>query len=138
MSKKTAATWWLVERHSCQSLVMVRRASCVEDFGLKPYWQSDRTLFLRRKSITLLWIHLSSTFEIRERREMGQLFEASDLWIGVMLDHFHSSGMEHCLREKLNKAVKAGVIEQAVLRSITLEIPSGPDAVLTLCVESSL
>ena len=71
MSKKTAATWRLVERYSCQSLVMVRRASCVDDFGLKPYWQPDRRSFLRRKSITLLWIHLSSTLEIKER-EMGR------------------------------------------------------------------
>ena len=72
MSKKTAATWRLVQRLLCQSLVMVRRASCVDDLGLKPYWQSDTRWFFNRKSITLLWIHLSSTLEIRERREMGR------------------------------------------------------------------
>lgn len=72
ISKKTAATWWVVERFSYQSLVMDRRASCVDDLCLKSYWQSDRRFFLCRKYITLLWIHLSSTVKIRERKEMGR------------------------------------------------------------------
>ena len=54
------------------------------------------------------------------------------------MDLFHSSGTVLWLRERLNKVDKAGVIEQAVPRSITLEIPLGPEAVLVLCVESSL
>ena len=61
-----------------------------------------------------------------------------NLWIGVMLDLFHSLGMVQSLRERLNRVVKAGVIKQVVPRSIMLEIPSGPEAVLTSCVESSL
>ena len=35
-----------------------------------------------------------------------------------------------------NDLMLAGVIEQAVPRSITLEILSGPQALLTLCVEN--
>ena len=54
------------------------------------------------------------------------------------MDLFHSSGTVFWLRERLSKVDKAGVIEQAVPQSITLEIPSGPEAVLVLCVESSL
>ena len=41
-------------------------------------------------------------------------------------------------RERLNKVVRAGEIASADPWSITLEIPSGPLAVLTLCVERSL
>ena len=55
-----------------------------------------------------------------------------------MFDCFHSSGAVHSFRERLKRAVRAGVIELAVPRSITLDIPSGPEAVLTLWVESSL
>ena len=56
-----------------------------------------------------------------------------DLCVDVMSDLFDSSGMVQSLRESLNRVVKAGVIEQAVPWSITLEIPSGPEAVLTVC-----
>ena len=44
----------------------------MDDFGLKPYWQSARRLLRSRKSITLLWMHLSRALEINERREIGR------------------------------------------------------------------
>ena len=58
--------------------------------------------------------------------------------IGVTFDLFHSSGTVLFLSDRLKRAVKAGAIEVAVPRSITLEIPSGPEAVLILWVDSSL
>ena len=57
--------------------------------------------------------------------------------IGVMFDRFQSSGTVLFLSERLNKAVKAGAIEVAVPRSMMLEIPSGPEAVLILWVDSN-
>ena len=61
-----------------------------------------------------------------------------DLNIGVTFDSFHWSGTVPSSRERLNRVVRAGEIASAVPRSITLEIPSGPLAVLTLCDERSL
>ena len=71
MSKKTVATWRHVVRHWCQSLVIVKRASWVDDLGLNPNWHSERRSCSVRKSMTLLWMHLSSSFEIRDRRDIG-------------------------------------------------------------------
>ena len=42
------------------------------------------------------------------------------------------------LSERLKSDVNAGVIDPAVPRNMTLEIPSGPEAVLILCVDRSL
>ena len=58
--------------------------------------------------------------------------------MGVMLDIFHSSGTVMELSERLKRFISAGAIDAAVPRSIVPEIPSGPDAVLILCVERSL
>ena len=60
------------------------------------------------------------------------------LKMGVTLDNFHSSGTVLELSERLKRFVSAGAIDAAVPRSMVPEIPSGPDAVLVLCVERSL
>lgn len=45
----TAATCWILASSWCQELVTERRASCVEERGLNPNWQLDRSLFEYRK-----------------------------------------------------------------------------------------
>ena len=49
---------------------------------------------------------------------------------------FQSIGTTPCSNERLNKVVKVGEMDSAVPRSIALEIPSGPLAVLIFQVES--
>ena len=60
------------------------------------------------------------------------MFEATDrlpdLWIGVTFEVFQSEGNLPCLRERLNREVRAGEIEEAVLGSMVLEIPFGHGA----------
>ena len=55
---------------------------------------------------------------------------------GVTLDIFHSLGTLLKLSETLKSVVNAGVIDVAVPRSMMLEIPSGPNAVL--CIDRTL
>ena len=54
-----------------QERVTERRASWVEDLGLKPNWQLDSRLLVYRKLEILLWTMRSRTLETSERREMG-------------------------------------------------------------------
>ena len=54
--------------------------------------------------------------------------------MGVMFEIFQSSGQD--FRERLNSMVKADEMDSAVPLSIWLEIPSGPEAVLILCLEN--
>ena len=52
-----------------------------------------------------------------------------------MLNLFHSSSiMQRLIEGEVEQGWQGRVIEQAVPWSITLEIPSGPEAVLVLCV----
>ncbi len=52
--------------------------------------------------------------------------------MGVTFEHFQSEGKTPDFRERLKREVSAGEMEEAVLRSMVLEIPSGSEAVLDL------
>ena len=71
-SKKTAATCWFFASSWCQEFVTERRASCVEERGLKPNWQWERRLFEYKKLEILEWMILSRTLETSERSEIGR------------------------------------------------------------------
>lgn len=51
-----------------------------------------------------------------------------------MFDNFHSQGTTPVESDRLKILVRELAIEDAVLQSMWLEMPSGPDAVLTLMV----
>ncbi len=70
--KKTAPIWWFDERSWCQSLVMDRRASWVEEPTLKPNCRLESREFAERYLENLLCTICSRTLETRDSSDMGQ------------------------------------------------------------------
>jgi len=54
------------------------------------------------------------------------------LRMGVTFEDFQSEGNTPDFRERLKREVSEGEMAGAVLRSMVLEMPSGPEAVLSL------
>ena len=69
---------------------------------------------------------------------MDGLLGSPDFVIGVTLEIFHSWGTFIWDRDSLKMVVRVGAIASAVPRSMWLEMPSGPDAVCSLWLTSSL
>ena len=59
------------------------------------------------------------------------------MWIGVTFDCFQSAGTLPWLRDRLKRDGRLWWMEEAVFLNMVLEMPSGPDEVLAIQVDSS-